>query len=80
MNEVLLAWVIANCIGLIGVLLMLADSHHIRDMYLCNPFGVYDKIKVNWFGAWLIAIVVNVLLPCIAIPYWIYKLCTVGRR
>lgn len=45
-----------------------------------NPFWLYKNIKVNWFGAFLIGIVLTILLPIISIPYWIYKLCTVGRE
>ena len=45
-----------------------------------NPIVIYNNINVNWFGAWLLAIVSNVALPAIAIPYWIYKICTVGRK
>ena len=45
-----------------------------------NPIVIYNDIKVNWFGAWLLAIVCNVALPSVAIPYWIYKICTVGRK
>ena len=45
-----------------------------------NPFWIYKEIKVNWFGAFLIAIILNLLLPLISIMYWIYKLCTVGRE
>lgn len=44
-----------------------------------NPMVIYDNIMVNWFGAWLLAIVFNILLPTVSIPYWIYKICTVGR-
>lgn len=44
-----------------------------------NPKVIYNNIKVNWFGAWFMAIVFNIALPIIAIPYWIYKLFTVGR-
>lgn len=45
-----------------------------------NPMVIYKKIKVNWFGAWFLAIVFNIMLPAVAIPYWIYKICTVGRK
>lgn len=44
-----------------------------------NPMVIYDNCMVNWFGAWLLAIVLNILLPIVSIPYWIYKICTVGR-
>lgn len=45
-----------------------------------NPVVFYNNIKVNWFGAWLLAIVFNLMLPSAAVFYWIYKICTVGRK
>lgn len=47
---------------------------------ICNPKFIYKKVKVNWFGAILLALVANIcLFPCTAC-YWLYKLCTVGRK
>ena len=45
-----------------------------------NPKVIYKNISVNWFGAIILTILLNILLPVIAIPYWIYKLCTIGRK
>ena len=45
-----------------------------------NPFVIYKKRKVNWFGALLIAIIFNIMFPFVALLYWIYKICTVGRK
>ena len=44
-----------------------------------NPFIVYEEEKVNWFGAWLISIICNIILAWLAVFYWIYVLCTFGR-
>lgn len=44
-----------------------------------NPLVIHQYLWVNWFGAWLLAIIAHICLPIIAILYWIYKLCTVGR-
>lgn len=44
-----------------------------------NPLFIYKNIGVNWFGAVLLALVVNVIFVPYAILYWLYKLCTVGR-
>lgn len=45
-----------------------------------NPIYIYNHISVNVFGAILLCILGHIcLLP--AVPfYWLYKLCTVGRR
>lgn len=45
-----------------------------------NPIWIYQTIEVNWFGAIFLALIGNVIIPHIAIFYWIYKLCTVGRK
>lgn len=45
-----------------------------------NPIWLYKKYKVNWFGAILIAILFNILCFPLSICYWLYKLCTVGRK
>ena len=45
-----------------------------------NPIVVYNNIKVNWFGAWFIAIIINIGSPITSIFYWMCKLCTVGRK
>ena len=45
-----------------------------------NPKVIYKNLHVNWFGTMLLTIIFNILLPVISIPYWIYKLCTIGRK
>ena len=47
---------------------------------LCNPYWMYVYHHVNWFGAILLALFFCALCPLGAAGYWIYKLCTVGRR
>lgn len=44
-----------------------------------NPAWLHKRIRVNWFGAVLLAIIFNILVLPDAVLYWIYKLCTVGR-
>lgn len=45
-----------------------------------NPKVIYRKIRVNWFGVILLTIVFNACFVIVSIPYWIYKICTVGRK
>ena len=47
---------------------------------MVNPIWVYYTIRVNWFGAFLVALFFNALFPICSLGYWIYKLCTIGRR
>ena len=76
MEELFAIWIVLNIITVITLLSASADGVNLS---FVNPIVIYNKIKVNWFGAWLLAIVCNVVLPVIAIIYWIYKICTVGR-
>jgi hypothetical protein len=45
-----------------------------------NPLVIYERTKVNWFGAILLAMIYGVMCPVATFIYWLYKLCTVGRR
>jgi hypothetical protein len=45
-----------------------------------NPLFVYKHNKVNWFGALIIALFYSALCPIGAICYWLYKICTIGRK
>ena len=45
-----------------------------------NPIIIYNTIKVNIFGTILITILLNTILAPYAICYWVYKVCTVGRK
>lgn len=44
-----------------------------------TPSSVYKNIKVNWFGAWFIAIACHMCFPVLALFYWIKVLFTLGR-
>jgi len=76
MIELLIGWGAINATALFLLLLLCCEG---ANFSFVNPMVIYDNIAVNWFGAWLLAIVFNILFPVIAIPYWIYKICTVGR-
>jgi hypothetical protein len=45
-----------------------------------NPIWIYQHYRVNIFGCVLLTVVYNLLCPIGSIIYWLYKLCTVGRR
>ena len=47
---------------------------------LVNPKVIYRKLPVNWFGVTLLTIIFNVCFVIVSVPYWIYKICTVGRK
>ena len=45
-----------------------------------NPRYLYRRFRVNWFGLTVLTIVLNALIAPVALCYWFYKLCTVGRK
>lgn len=47
---------------------------------LVNPKVIYKEIPVNWFGVILLTIIFNVCFVIVSVPYWIYKICTLGRK
>lgn len=46
----------------------------------CNPAWWYKNKRTNIFGSAFVASLVSITILPYAICYWIYKLCTVGRR
>ena len=75
-------WFFFYCvINLIGALIFTIGATDGLDWEeLFNPNRIYQCHKVNRFGAYLLALIANLSIPCYAIIYWIYKLCTVGRK
>lgn len=45
-----------------------------------NPLIIYKQTRVNWFGAILLALIYGAMCPVATLIYWLYKLCTVGRK
>lgn len=76
MVELLWFYVYLNLLTLFIVFILIGEG---ANFSFVNPVIIYKNIKVNWFGAILISIIFNILFPIASIPYWIYKLCTVGR-
>ena len=72
-----LLWVAINFIALFALAIASVDG---ANFSFVNPIVIYNKIKVNWFGTIVLAVIFNILLPAISIPYWIYKIFTVDRK
>lgn len=45
-----------------------------------NPIVKYESGDFNFFGAAILTALLNLLFMPMALIYWFYKLCTVGRR
>lgn len=78
-NEILSTLAPFNILIIVWTLIALCDDGGIGFSYV-NPVVIYNNVKVNWLGATLLSIILNIAFPIISIPYWIYKLCTIGRR
>ena len=77
--ELLLGGLIAaNIIG--GLVFFCGVTDGLDWEELFNPFVIFQKNKVNWFGAWLIAAVSFICMMPFALCFYIYKLCTIGRK
>ena len=92
-NDLILLALLHNILGgFILFMIMLSDYytwfHKIDSWAFVNPFVVYKfNTSVNWFGAFVIALLLSLACPVGAVFYWIYKLvwlfcklCTVGRK
>ena len=74
-------WQIAGFIG--WLMLSYLDIQAIKyssGIEFVNPLIIYKRTRVNWFGAFFLATLYGVMCPVATFIYWLYKLCTVGRR
>lgn len=62
---------------LLLALLRTETNFRLADLFI--PANLYDAIRVNWFGAWFLSIIANIVGLPFAIVFWIYQLCTIGR-
>lgn len=78
MNERLLAiWIFINIVAYFVTIATLDTGSNFS---FVNPLVIYKNIKVNWAGCIILTIIFNIVFLAVSIPYWIYKLFTVGRK
>lgn len=81
-------WIIIILVGLwsaISFFILLLDSpdglpFEAEGFEFVNPVYIYRRCRVNVFGAILISLLMSLICPFGTVGYWIYKLCTVGRK
>lgn len=57
------------------------DSAWVTDeLNFLQPNIIYHNTKLNYFGTGVVCLALNLFFLPIALCYWFYKLCTVGRR
>lgn len=62
------------------LLSMFFDSGELIGLQWVNPIVIYNNVSVNWFGCIVLTILAHIAAGPWAIFYWLYKLCTVGRK
>ena len=68
-------------LSMMGICIFIVASEDNADWEeFFNPFTIYEENKVNWFGAWFLAIISFIFITPVALIFYIYKLCTIGRR
>ena len=76
-----LALNLAGCMAFTGLMLILCEDNNDIDWEVFfNPYKIYKVVKVNWFGAWFLSVLAFLSITPIALIFYIYKLCTIGRR
>ena len=78
-GSVTILLVIWNFVGFF-ILGMSSQIGYMLEVDRLNPVYIYKNLKVNWFGALVVALIMNALCPIVSIIYWFIKLCTVGRK
>ena len=43
-----------------------------------NPIYLKKRFHINWFGAYMLALIFNVIAVSWVICYWVYKICTIN--
>ena len=76
MSELIGIFLIWNMFGAAAAIPLMLDGC----LSIVNPACIYKHLKVNWFGAIVLATICGLICPIATIGYWFYKLCTVGRR
>ena len=83
--EIILGVCIWNLVGFVAWIILgnCFDIQVIKYSFgieFVNPLIIYKQTRVNWFGAILLAVIYGVMCPVATFVYWLYKLCTVGRK
>ena len=62
------------------LLSMFFESGELIGLQWVNPVVIYNNVSVNWFGCIVLTILAHIAAGPWVVFYWLYKLCTVGRK
>ena len=71
-------YIILSMMGL-GIFIVASEGNVDWEEFF-NPFRIHKENKVNWFGALFLATISFIFITPVALIFYIYKLCTIGRR
>lgn len=72
--------------GILWVMVMIVTDFFIDSAWVCDglnflqPNIIYHNTRLNYFGVGVACLALNLCNLPVALCYWFYKLCTVGRR
>ena len=69
-------WIFAMhaCAAILDIIWIINGVNFLR------PDIIYHNTKLNYFGVGVVCLVLNLFYLPLALCYWFYKLCTIGRR
>lgn len=71
-----IAWIVSMII----VAALINYTWVCQSLTFLQPNVIYHNTKLNYFGVGVVCLALNLFFLPIALCYWFYKLCTVGRR
>lgn len=90
MLEYLGYFVLWSVVGLFGWVAVIVGNvsdgaiNRAKGIEFLNPLHIHKHNQVNWFGAFMVAILYNLICPGMSVCYWVckfvYFICTVGRK
>jgi hypothetical protein len=69
-------WIITQCV----VAATMETVWVCSGLSFLRPDIIYHNTKLNYFGTGVACLALNLFFLPMALCYWFYKLCTVGRR
>lgn len=81
MQTLFYIYCLLNACGLVFCVVTLTDKKYPFEAdWFFNPFDIYENNNVNWFGAFVLWCIVLICMTPEALIYYLYKLCTIGRK
>lgn len=80
MFVIIFAFIMWNFIAMMILAVNITLPFDAKGFEFVNPVYIYRHCRVNIFGAFVLMILMSLICPIGTICYWIYKLCTVGRK